>query len=91
MKYEIKPSNQFKKDVKLAQKRGYDLDKLTTVIKKLANGETLEPKYRDHQLTGNFGNCRECHIQPDWLLIYEFENEQLILYLSRTGSHSDLF
>lgn len=91
MKYEIKPSNQFKKDVKLAQKRGYDLEKLTTVIKKLANGETLEAKYRDHQLTGNFGSCRECHIQPDWLLIYEFENEQLILYLSRTGSHSDLF
>ena len=91
MKYEIKPSNQFKKDVKLAQKRGYDLDKLTIVIKKLANGEVLEPQDRDHQLTGNFGTCRECHIQPDWLLIYEFENEQLILYLSRTGSHSDLF
>ena len=91
MKYEIKPSNQFKKDVKLAQKRGYDLDKLTIVIKKLANGEVLEPQYRDHQLTGNFGTCRECHIQPDWLLIHEFENEQLILYLSRTGTHSDLF
>lgn len=91
MKYEIKPSNQFKKDVKLAQKRGYDLGKLTTVIKKLANGETLEPKYRDHQLTGNFGVCRECHIQPDWLLLYEIENEQLMLYLSRTGTHSDLF
>lgn len=91
MKYEIKPSNQFKKDVKLAQRRGYDLSKLTVVIKKLANGETLESRYRDHQLTGNFGVCRECHIQPDWLLIYEIENEQLMLFLSRTGTHSDLF
>lgn len=91
MKYEIKPSNQFKKDVKLAQRRGYDLSKLTVVIKKLANGETLESRYRDHQLTGNFGVCRECHIQPDWLLVYEIENEQLMLFLSRTGTHSDLF
>lgn len=91
MKYEIKPSNQFKKDVKLAHKRGYDLKLLTAVIEKLANGEALDPKYRDHQLSGNFGFYRECHIQPDWLLIYEIEDSNLILYLSRTGTHSDLF
>ena len=91
MKYNVKPSKQFRKDVKLAQKRGYDLDLLTAVIKKLADGEELDKKYKDHQLSGNYGNCRECHIQPDWLLIYEIENDELILYLSRTGTHSDLF
>lgn len=91
MKYEIKPSNQFKKDLKLAAKRGYRIELLTDVVKKLANGETLDPKYKDHQLTGNFGICRECHIAPDWLLIYQINNNELILYLMRTGSHSDLF
>ena len=91
MKYEVKPSNQFKKDVKLAQKRGYNINLLTNVIKKLANGETLDAIYRDHQLSGNYGSFRECHIQPDWLLIYEIEDDKLILYLSRTGTHSDLF
>ena len=91
MKYEVKPSNQFKKDLKLAAKRGYKIELLTDVIKKLANGEVLEPKYKDHQLSGNFGFYRECHIQPDWLLIYGIDSEQLILLLSRTGTHSDLF
>lgn len=91
MKYEIKPSNQFRKDVKLAQKRGYNIDLLTVVIKKLAGGESLDAKYKDHQLSGNYGSFRECHIQPDWLLIYEIEDDMLILYLSRTGTHSDLF
>ncbi len=91
MKYEVKPSNQFRKDLKLAAKRGYKIELLTDVIKKLANGEVLEPKYKDQQLSGNFGFYRECHIQPDWLLIYEIDGEQLILLLSRTGTHSDLF
>lgn len=91
MKYEVKPSNQFKKDVQLAQKRGYNINLLTDVIKTLANGERLDAKYRDHQLSGNYGSFRECHIQPDWLLIYEIEDDKLILYLSRTGTHSDLF
>ena len=91
MKYDVKPSNQFKKDLKLAAKRGYKIELLTEIIKKLANGEVLEPKYKDHQLSGNFGFYRECHIQPDWLLIYEIDGEQLILILSRTGTHSDLF
>lgn len=91
MKYEVRPSNQFRKDVRLAQKRGYNIDLLTAVIKKLACGESLDAKYKDHQLSGNYGSFRECHIQPDWLLIYEIEDDKLILYLSRTGTHSDLF
>ena len=91
MKYEIVPSNQFRKDLKLAQKRGYDLDKIKKVIIALAGGETLEAKYRDHALTGDYSGVRECHIQPDWLLIYQISGDRLILFLARTGTHSDLF
>ncbi len=91
MKYEIVPSNQFRKDLKLAAKRGYDLNKIKNVIEKLANGEILEAKYRDHLLTGDYGGFRECHIQPDWLLVYQIDNGQLVLFLARTGTHSDLF
>lgn len=91
MKYEIVPSNQFRKDLKLAQKRGYDLDKIKKVIIALAGGETLEAKYRDHALTGDYSGFRECHIQPDWLLIYQISGDRLILFLARTGTHSDLF
>ena len=91
MKYEVKPSNQFRKDLKLVAKRGYKIELLTDVIKKLASGEKLAPKHKDHQLSGNLGFYRECHIQPDWLLIYEIDGNELILYLTRTGTHSDLF
>ncbi len=91
MKYEIVPSNQFKKDLKLAAKRGYDMNKIKNVIEKLANGEILEAKYRDHLLTGDYGGFRECHIQPDWLLVYQIDNGQLVLFLARTGTHSNLF
>ncbi len=91
MKYEIVPSNQFRKDLKLAQKRGYDIDKIKKVISALAGGETLEAKYRDHALTGDYSSFRECHIQPDWLLIYQINGDRLILFLARTGTHSDLF
>ncbi|MBQ2733428.1 MAG: type II toxin-antitoxin system YafQ family toxin [Clostridia bacterium] len=91
MKYEIKFTSQFKKDIKLAKKQGKSIDKLFYVIEKLANGETLENKYRDHNLTGNYKGCRECHIEPDWLLIYEVVNEVLVLMLYRVGSHSELF
>lgn len=91
MKYEIIPSNQFKKDLKLAQKRGYDLKKIHLVITMLANGDILDAKYKDHLLTGNYGGYRECHIQPDWLLIYQIDGDHLLLFLSRTGTHSDLF
>lgn len=91
MKYEIVPSNQFRKDLKLAAKRGYNMDKIKDVIARLANGETLDAKHRDHLLTGNYGGYRECHIEPDWLLVYQIYEGQLILFLTRTGTHSDLF
>ena len=64
---------------------------LEEVIEILANGETLPEKYNDHNLTGDYSDCRECHITPDWLLIYKISNDELILYLTRTGTHSDLF
>ena len=91
MKYSIKPTSKFQKDLKRIQKRGYDLSLLSDVIKKLSNGESFPLKYRDHNLIGNFCGCRECHITPDWLLIYEIYEKDLYLYLTRTGSHSDLF
>lgn len=91
MKYDVQFTNQFKKDVKLAKKQGKDLEKLYTVIENLAQGNVLEVKYRDHSLSGNYNNCRECHIEPDWLLIYEIIDDVLVLMLNRTGSHSELF
>lgn len=91
MKYEIKPSHTFKKELKQAQKRGLDISKLISVVNTLAEGKILEAKYKDHALTGNYKGYRECHIQPDWLLIYQYDNDALYLYLARTGTHSDLF
>ena len=91
MKYQVKFTTQFKKDVKLAKKQGKNLDKLFCVIETLANGQPLDVKYRDHNLTGNYKNCRECHIEPDWLLIYELIDDVLVLMLNRNGSHSELF
>ena len=87
----IKFLNSFKKDYKRIVKRGYDIALLENVIRMLADGETLPAKYRDHTLTGNYSGYRECHITPDWLLIYEVRESELILVLSRTGTHSDLF
>ena len=84
-------SNTFRKDLKITAKRGYDLDLLNNVIEKPANREKKKKKYRDHALTGNYIGFRECHIQPDWLLIYRINNNELFLFLSRTGTHSDLF
>jgi mRNA interferase YafQ len=91
MKYTVKFTNQFKKDLKLAKKQNKDIEKLYTVIEKLANGEELEEKYRDHDLKGNYKGCRECHIEPDFLLVYEIYNDVLVLLLNRAGSHSELF
>ena len=91
MKYTAKPTVRFQRDLKRIQKRGLDLNLLTAVIKILVCGDALPAKYRDHPLTGEFIGCRECHIQPDWLLIYEIAESELILYLTRTGSHADLF
>lgn len=91
MKYIVKPTTKFQRDLKKVQKRGYDILLLTDIIKKLANGEQLPEKNRDHNLTGDYVNCRECHITPDWLLVYEIDKVELILYLTRTGTYSDLF
>lgn len=89
--YRVKPTNKFQKDLKKVQKRGCDISLLTDIVKKLANGEQLPEKNRDHALSGDYSGYRECHIQPDWLLIYEIDNGNLYLYLTRTGTHSDLF
>ncbi len=91
MKYEVKFTNQFKKDLKLAKKQGKDTDKLFEAIEMLANDEALPAKYRDHDLTGDYKGCRECHIEPDWLLVYEIVDDVLVLMLYRVGSHSELF
>ena len=88
--FDIVASNQFKKDLKLAKKRGYNIEHLRTVVRTLANGEMLEAKYRDHIMTGDYIGFRECHIEPDWLLVYRIRRDVLELYLSRTGTHSDL-
>lgn len=89
--YRIRPTSRFQKDLKRAKKRGYDMSLLKDILEKLASGESLPEKNRDHNLSGDYHGCRECHISPDWLLIYEIDGEELFLYLIRTGSHSDLF
>lgn len=90
-KYGIVLTSMFKKDLRSAKKRGYNLSLLNDVVDTLAMGQTLAEKYKDHSLIGNYKGCRECHITPDWLLIYEISDNELILYLTRTGTHSDLF
>ncbi len=87
----IKYQAAFKKDYNRIKKRGYNIKQLEDVIRTLSEGKSLPPKFRDHILSGNYSNCHECHISSDWLLIYEIEQQELILYLIRTGTHSDLF
>jgi len=87
----IKYHSKFKKDIKTIKKRNYDLSKLQKVIEILAEEKTLPAKYKDHSLTGIYQDFRECHILPDWLLIYRVDKDILTLVLSRTGTHSDLF
>lgn len=84
-------TGQFKKDYKLAMKRHLDIRLLDEIIRKLAGCEQLPEKHKDHALTGNWVGHRECHIQPDWLLVYRIENDLLVLTFARTGTHSDLF
>ena len=91
MKYKIKYTSRFKKDLKQVKKQGKDIDKLFEIIEKIANDEVLDEKYRDHSLIGNYKKTRECHIEPDFLLIYEKIDDILVLSLVRTGSHSELF
>lgn len=84
-------SNHFLKDLRIAKKRGFDLSLLDEVVTKLAKREKLDSKYRDHSLSGEFSDFRECHVKPDWILIYSIDDEELELFLFRTGTHSDLF
>ncbi len=90
-KYTVKTTTLFKKDFKLAMKRGLNIELLENIIALLAMGEPLAEKNKDHALTGNWVGHRECHILPDWLLIYRIEDDVLVLTLARTGTHSDLF
>lgn len=87
----IKYQNTFKKEYRKIIKRGYDSSLFEEVVRMLVNEIQLPQKYRDHELKGEFKGYRECHIQPDWLLIYKIEDNKLILTLARTGTHSDLF
>ena len=92
-KYGVVTSNKFNKQLKKIIKQGKKIEKLSEVVKKIANGETLDSKYKDHALqdTKYYRNCRECHIEPDWLLVYKVKEDEIILYLVETGSHSDIF
>ena len=90
MKYVIKATSQFKRDLKTIKKRGYRKELLEEVVQLLADGAELPPQYKDHDLFGNWKGFRECHITPDWLLVYQIFEKTLILSLTRTGSHSDL-
>lgn len=88
---EVVLSTRFKKDLKTASKRGYNLELLNNVVDKLASRQQLPEKNRDHELSGDYAGFRECHVAPDWLLVYRVVEEDLILYLMRTGTHSDIF
>lgn len=87
----IVQSNSFKKDLKRVKKRHLDLSCLEEVVNKLANDEELDERFKDHQLQGDLNWLRECHIKPDWLLLYRIDDEEIELFLFRTGTHSDLF
>ena len=91
MRYELILTSKFKKSLKLAKRRGLNLELLDQVVTMLQNNIPLQEKYRDHELKGKYQGFRECHIQPDWLLVYRIENDLLVLTLSRTGTHRDLF
>lgn len=89
--YKITTTNRFEKQVKICIKRGYDISLLKNVMQLLAETGTLPEKYKPHKLSGNYVDCWECHIKPDWLLIWKQNNEELILLFTNTGTHSDLF
>ena len=91
MKYLIKPTSQFKKDLKRGSKQKHDLAELTTVINTIAAEEKLHEKYFDHPLTGNLRGKRECHVEPDWFLIYALKKDVSVLSLDRIGTHAELY
>ena len=89
--YEVKPTSRFRHDLKYIERRGYDMRLLKILIQTLASGEPLAEKHTDHALSGVWSKFRECHVTSDWLLIYKVEHDILVLTLTRTGTHSDLF
>lgn len=93
VKYQLKYTSEFKKNYKKIKKQGKDVEKLKIVVSKLANGLELEEKYKNHMLTNSkyYKNCGECHNEPDWLLVYQYIDNELILVLVATGSHSEVF
>ena len=92
MKYGIRKTSRYRKSLKKMLKRGKDIKKISAVVRMLAMGETLPPQYRDHALSGDLTGLRDCHIESDWVLLYFYtENGELVLTLSDTGTHSDLF
>lgn len=91
MKYDIRITNSCKRDIKKAEKQGKNINLLFEVVDLLSEGKTLEPKFKDHKLVGQYEGKRECHIEPDFLLIYEIKLSEIVLYLVRVGSHSELF
>lgn len=91
MALELVFTSQFKKDYKKAKKRGFDMSELQAILNRLRAEEPLDTRHCDHALTGNYAGFRECHVRPDWLLIYAIDGDRLILTASRTGTHSDLF
>lgn len=89
---DIRYTTKFRKDFKMVKKRGCNVELFQEVLSILQNGQQLPQKYKDHSLSGNYSGCRECHITPDWLLIYRYDDDNgLVLILTRTGTHSDLF
>lgn len=91
MRYTVKATSQFKRDYKRAMRRGLEMELLDKVISLLSMGEALPEKNRDHSLSGQWAGHRECHVSPDWLLIYRIDGDILVLTLTRTGTHADLF
>ncbi len=91
MKYDIIITNSCKRDIKRASKQGKNINLLFDVIDQLSDGKQLDPKFKDHKLSGNYEGKRECHIEPDFLLIYQINEKEIVLYLVRVGSHSELF
>lgn len=89
MKRTIRRTTQFKRDIKRLLRSGKDIEKLLSIVEELAEGRKLPPEYHDHPLSGKYKNTRDCHLDPDWILIYAIEDDELVLY--RTGSHSQLF
>lgn len=87
----LESTSKFRRDVRRLHRRGYDLSLLESLIDRLAREETLEPQYRDHPLSGEYSGSRECHIRPDWLLVYRVDRRRLVLIEQRTGTHADLF